>query len=57
MTLRLLLAPEAERDLEDAAAWYELQRPGVGAAFLRAVDACFARIQRFPDAYAAGSDR
>lgn len=48
MTLPLVLAPEAEDDLHDAATWYDLQQPGLGDAFLRSVDAGFARVQREP---------
>lgn len=48
MTLPLVLAPEAEDDLHDAAAWYDTQQPGLGDAFLRSVEASFARIQRLP---------
>lgn len=29
------LHPQAERELERSASWYERQRPGLGAAFLR----------------------
>jgi hypothetical protein len=29
-----ILAPEAERDIAEAYAWYEDRRPGLGEAFL-----------------------
>jgi hypothetical protein len=48
LTLPLVLAPEAEDDLLDAADWYDAQQPGLGDAFLRSVDASIARIGRFP---------
>lgn len=51
MTLPLVLAPKAEDDLEDAADFYEMQHFGLGEAFLRAVDAGFARIRRHPEAF------
>jgi plasmid stabilization system protein ParE len=51
MTLPLVLAPRAEDDLEDAADFYEMQQFGLGEAFLRAVDAGFARIQRYPKVF------
>ena len=51
MTLPLVLAPAAEDDLEDAADFFEMQQFGLGEAFLRAVDAGFARIQRYPEAF------
>ncbi len=43
MTLPIVLAPEAEDDLHDAAAWYDTQQPGLGDAFLRS-----ALLHRFP---------
>jgi len=49
VTLRL--TPEAEDDLDDTYAWYEAQRPGLGDAFLRALDATMATVQRQPEAY------
>jgi plasmid stabilization system protein ParE len=51
LTLPLVLAPEAEDDLLDAADWYDAQQPGLGDAFLRSVDASFARIGRFPRSF------
>jgi plasmid stabilization system protein ParE len=51
LTLSLVLAPEAEDDLQDAATWYDAQQPGLGDAFLRSVDASFARIRRFPRSF------
>ena len=33
MTKRLLIRPEAQVDLEEAALWYEEQRPGLGEVF------------------------
>jgi toxin ParE1/3/4 len=51
MTLPLVLAPEAEDDLEDASDFYEMQQPGLGEAFLRALDAGFNRIQRYPKSF------
>jgi plasmid stabilization system protein ParE len=53
LTLPLVLAPEAEDDLLDAADWYDAQQPGLGDAFLRSVDASFARIGRFPRSFPA----
>jgi plasmid stabilization system protein ParE len=34
MTVEVRLRPEAERDLADAAGWYEQQRAGLGQQFL-----------------------
>ena len=43
--------PEVESDVEDAFAWYELQRDGLGDEFLNAVEACIVKIRRNPDAF------
>jgi toxin ParE1/3/4 len=40
--------PEASAELEDAALWYESQRPGLGLEFVRAVDAALERIAQWP---------
>jgi plasmid stabilization system protein ParE len=56
VSLPLALSPAAEDDLHDAAAWYDAQHPGLGDAFLRSVDACFARIRRFPRGFPADDD-
>jgi len=49
--LPISLRPRAEADLADAFGWYEERLPGLGLAFLLSVDACFARIQRYPEAW------
>jgi len=49
--VRLTLRPRAERDVEEAAAWYEERSPGLGEAFLDAADACFGRIEGNPEIY------
>ena len=51
MSLPVLLRPRAEADLVDAFAWYEQRLPGLGEAFLHAVDASLTRIQRHSEAY------
>jgi plasmid stabilization system protein ParE len=40
--------PEASAELEDAALWYESQRPGLGQEFMQAVDATLEQIARSP---------
>jgi plasmid stabilization system protein ParE len=52
MAANLILAPEAEQDLDEAYAWYERQRAGLGADFLSRVDACIQTILRMPQMYA-----
>jgi plasmid stabilization system protein ParE len=53
MSRPLVLRPEAQTDLLEARNWYEQQRPGLGAAFVEAVQEMFARIQEMPELYAA----
>ena len=52
MAAELILAPEAEQDLDEAFAWYERQRAGLGEEFLSAVDACLQGIRRTPGMHA-----
>jgi hypothetical protein len=52
MAVSLFVAPEAELDLEEAYAWYEKNRPGLGEDFLSSVDACLETIRRQPKMYA-----
>ncbi len=48
MTRRILFRPEAEAELIEAAEWYETRGLGLGAEFLRALDATIANIARHP---------
>jgi plasmid stabilization system protein ParE len=48
MAAELVIAPEAEQDLDEAYAWYEKQRVGLGEDFLTSVDACIEFICRLP---------
>jgi len=48
----VLFTPAAEADVEEAFAWYEAQRPGLGERFLRALDVTMASIEEHPEAYA-----
>lgn len=48
MAVNLVMAPEAEQDLDEAYTWYEKQRVGLGEDFLTNVDACIQLICRFP---------
>ena len=57
MTLPVRVRRRAELDADDAYGWYESRAEGLGEAFLRAVDACLARIARHPEAYAVPHDR
>ncbi len=51
MTLPVRVRHRAELDVDDAYAWYELRGEGLGEAFLRALEACFAGITRHPEAH------
>lgn len=48
MAAELILAPEADRDIDEAYGWYERQREGLGEEFLSSVDACIQAICRSP---------
>lgn len=50
MTAQLTFHGGVETELADAAAWYELRREGLGAAFVAAVSAAFAAIAAMPAA-------
>lgn len=50
---RVVVTPAAATDVGDAHDWYETQSNGLGAEFLRAVDAIVATVQRTPAAFPA----
>ena len=52
VTLPVIVDPAAEMDIAQAAGWYEANGPGLGDAFVRAVEVALARIGRMPEAYA-----
>ena len=49
MAVKLIIAPETERDIANAYAWYEDQRIGLGEEFLSCVEACIELIRRTPE--------
>lgn len=51
MSLRLHVRPESEQDLEDAAAWHEEQRRGLGQEFLDEVLRSFRQVTEQPRLY------
>jgi plasmid stabilization system protein ParE len=51
VTLSVITRDEAEADIAEAALWYERRAVGLGAEFVRSVDACFAIISRQPDIF------
>ena len=48
MTDRFRPEPDASAELEDAALWYEGQRPGLGLEFVQAVDLALEQIVGWP---------
>lgn len=56
MGAELIIAPEAQQDVDDAYRWYEIQRSGLGEEFLDCVDACIQAICRMPELYAKVHD-
>jgi plasmid stabilization system protein ParE len=48
---RLEFRPQAEKEIDDAAAWYEEQASGLGIDFLKAVDTALDVIVRTPYAF------
>jgi plasmid stabilization system protein ParE len=52
MAAELIIAPEAEQDINEAYDWYEARRVGLGEEFLSRVDACIQAIRRTPEMHA-----
>ncbi len=51
MIRRIVFRPEAETELAEAVDWHEARSQGLGAEFLRALDAVLAQVQRHPTLY------
>ena len=51
MSARFRFRPEVATELLEAVDWYQARAPGLGAEFLRSLDAALAAIQRNPLAY------
>lgn len=51
MSLRVYIRPEAEIDIEEAAVWYEKQRPGLGDEFLDELRITCKTISETPAVY------
>jgi toxin ParE1/3/4 len=51
VSYRVILRTDAEADVASAYAWYEERSSGLGAEFMRAVDACMASVGRGPEFY------
>ena len=52
MAAELIIAPEAQQDVDEAYRWYEDRRSGLGEEFLGCVDACIQAICRMPELHA-----
>jgi plasmid stabilization system protein ParE len=52
LAVDLVIDPQAANDLDEAYAWYENQRVGLGEDFLTRVQACLTVLQRFPEMHA-----
>jgi plasmid stabilization system protein ParE len=52
MAAELIIAPEAQQDVDEAYGWYEDRRPGLGEEFLDCVDACIQVVLRMPELFA-----
>ena len=52
MASELIIAPEAQQDVDEAYYWYENRRLGLGEEFLGCVDACIQAIRRMPELHA-----
>ena len=55
--MKVLIEPEAEAEIEAAAGWYQLEAPGLGNEFMRAVLTAVATLGRQPAAFAIAYGR
>lgn len=51
MNRRLIIRPEAEADLSDAAAWYDSREPSLGLELLSEVHSGIARALKSPESF------
>ena len=51
MSRRLVVEPEAEADIEQAYAWYQAQRPGLGDDFMLCIEAAIEAIADRPTSF------
>ena len=49
VSVRLIVREAAQEDIREAVEWYDRQSPGLGAEFVRCVDACLSLISRHPE--------
>ncbi len=51
MSGSIRFTPDAQTDIAEAYAWYEVQRRGLGEEYLVCLDAGFERITRMPEGH------
>jgi toxin ParE1/3/4 len=51
MTYKVIVRPEAAREVQEGFDWYEERSEGLGLEFLRSAEAYLSSIQRSPSAY------
>ena len=51
VSLPVIVRDEAEAEIAEAAIWYERRCVGLGAEFVRSIDACFTLISRQPEIF------
>lgn len=54
MSRPLRLHPAAQRELDEAAAYYDAESPGLGSSFLSEVDHALQQVRAFPEAAPVG---
>src|SRR5689334_16968864 len=53
MSGRLIVRPEAEADISDAAMWYDSREPGFGLELVSEVQSAIARAMKNPESFTA----
>lgn len=51
MNRRLIIRPEAEADLTDAALWYDSREPGLGVELVSEVNSAISRVLKSPESF------
>jgi len=54
MSRALRLHPAAQRELDEAAAYYDAESPGLGSAFLSELEHALQQVRAFPEAAPVG---
>lgn len=57
MSLPLLFRPAAQAEFDEATAWYEAQRAGLGSEFIEQVQQVLNMIVREPERYPVANGR